>query len=68
MIQIHPQYIVDASAQRRAVVLSMEEWERLLEELEELADVRLFDEAKRTPEEEIPFELAMREIEEGAVR
>ncbi|NEO83113.1 MAG: hypothetical protein F6J87_02465 [Spirulina sp. SIO3F2] len=36
---------------------------RLLEELEELADIRAYDAAKQSDDEAIPFEQAIREIE-----
>ena len=68
MLQIHPEYIVDASAQRRAVVLPLDEWERIVDELDELEDIRLFDQARETADEEVPFDQAMREIEAGAVQ
>jgi hypothetical protein len=42
------------------------EWEQVVEDLEELDDIRTFDEAKAGPQETIPFEQAVREIEEGS--
>ncbi|MDB9493894.1 hypothetical protein PN441_15965 [Spirulina major CS-329] len=36
---------------------------RLLDELEELADIRAYDTAKQAPDEVISFEQAIREIE-----
>jgi len=43
----------------------MAEWERIVEELEELDDIRAYDEAKSDPQEAIPFEQAVREVHEG---
>jgi len=68
MVQIQPEYIVDSSSHRRAVVLSIEEWQAILGELEELDDIRLYDKTKAVDEEEIPLDLALQEIEEGVVR
>jgi hypothetical protein len=41
----------------------MREYNKMIEELEELADVRAYDEAKASGEESIPFEQAVEEIE-----
>ena len=63
-------YIVDENGKRTGVILSVEEYERLIEELEELEDVRAFDEARAAREkcdEVIPLDQAMREIREGIV-
>jgi hypothetical protein len=64
-------YIVDENGQRVSIILPMEEYERLMEELEELEDIRLYDEAKaaleRGEDEVIPLDQAMREIREGKV-
>ena len=47
MTKLHPQYIVDNSGNKVSVVISIEEFEALIEELEEIDDVRLYDEAKK---------------------
>lgn len=47
MTSLSPQYITDESGKKLSVVLSIEEYEALLEELEELEDIRLFDEGKQ---------------------
>ena len=46
MIDIHPQLIKD-TAGKNLVVLPQNEFELLMEELEELEDIRLYDEAKK---------------------
>ncbi len=43
---LHLQYIKDAAGNNSHVVLPAEEFERLLEKLEDLEDVRLYDQAK----------------------
>jgi PHD/YefM family antitoxin component YafN of YafNO toxin-antitoxin module len=64
-------YIVDENGKRVSIILPIEEYERLMEELEELEDKRLYDEAKaaleRGEDEVIPLEQAIREIREGKV-
>ena len=46
MTDLHPQFIKD-TAGKNLVVLPQEEFEQLLEELEDLEDVRLYDEASK---------------------
>lgn len=46
MISLHPQYIID-TAGKNLVILPQKEFESLLEELEALEDVKLYDEAKK---------------------
>jgi hypothetical protein len=62
MVTIHPEYVVDEQQNRKSVILPMEEWECILEDLEELADIRAYDIAKSGPQNAIPFEQAVREI------
>ena len=65
-------YIVDENGKRVSVILPIEEYERLLEEIEELEDVQAADQARREIEsgedEFIPWEQAKKEIEEERTR
>jgi hypothetical protein len=63
MITLHPEYIVDEQQRRKAVLLPLAEWDRILEDLEDLDDIRAFDSAKAGSQETIPFEQAVREIQ-----
>lgn len=47
MLTVHPQYITDANGEKSLVILPAKEFETLMEELEELEDIRLYDEAKK---------------------
>jgi PHD/YefM family antitoxin component YafN of YafNO toxin-antitoxin module len=47
MLSVHPQYIKDANGNNTLVVLSAQEFDTIIEELEELEDIRLYDEAKK---------------------
>ena len=58
-------FITDSAGNRLAVILDIKQYEALLEAVEELEDLRAFDEAKASNEEAIPFEQAMREIEQA---
>lgn len=64
MVPIHPDYIIDEKQNRKSVILPWEEWQMIIEELEELDDIRAYDAAKAGPQEKIPFEQAVREIHE----
>ncbi|MPR32054.1 hypothetical protein [Salmonirosea aquatica] len=46
MVQVHPQFITDTVG-KKLVVLPLDEFNAMIEELEDLEDVRLYDEAKR---------------------
>ena len=46
MNAIHPQYITDKDGTKVSVVIPLAEYEQILEELDELDDIKLYDEAK----------------------
>ena len=60
---VDPKYVVDESGNRTAVTLSTKDWERVLEELEELDDIRAYDQARKDDSEHLCFEEAVSEIE-----
>ena len=47
MNTINPQFINDIHGQKSLVVLPVREFDLIMEELEELEDIRLYDEAKK---------------------
>ena len=47
MLHLHPQYIKDAQGHNSMVILPAKEYESILEELEELEDVRAYDDVKK---------------------
>lgn len=63
MLTIHPQYITDNTGKKLSVILPMQEFQTIMEELEELEDVRLYDSAKADNESSIPIDEAFRMIE-----
>jgi hypothetical protein len=65
MVKLHPEYVVDDRQKRKSVILPVAEWERVVEELEELDDIRAYDKAKAGPQDALPLEQAVREIREG---
>jgi PHD/YefM family antitoxin component YafN of YafNO toxin-antitoxin module len=63
MVSIHPQYIKD-TAGKKMVILSKKEFDAIMEELEDIEDVRLYDEAKKNDTgERIPMKEAFKMIE-----
>jgi hypothetical protein len=68
MISIHPQFIKDDNGEKSLVVLSIKEFDQLIEELEDAEDVRLYDEAKRNDDGvRIPLTEAFRMIEDQRI-
>lgn len=63
MTTIHPQYIIDKNGTKVSVVIPVTEFEIIMEELEELEDIRLYDEAKTVNEPSIPADKAFEMIE-----
>ena len=63
VIGIKERYIVDENGSRIGVLLDVDDYRRLLEELEELESIRAYDAAKTSGDEVIPFEQAIAEIE-----
>jgi hypothetical protein len=58
-------YITDDAGRRVAVILDMESYREVLEELEELESIWAYDAAKAAPQDHLDFEEALREIEVG---
>jgi hypothetical protein len=56
-------FIVDENGKRIGVLLDLEDYHRLLEELEELEAIRAYDAAKASGDEVLPLEQALTEIE-----
>ncbi|WP_295388403.1 hypothetical protein [uncultured Thiodictyon sp.] len=65
MLTIHEEYVTDRAGERKAVLVPIAEWEQILEALEDVEDLRAYDEAKGAPSDPIPFEQAVREIKAG---
>ncbi len=64
MLTVHPQYIKDNNGNKSFVILPANEFETIMEELEELDDIQLYDEVmKNDSGERIPMEEAFKKIE-----
>jgi len=65
MVSIHPEYVVDKDKHLKSGLLPVSEWEQLMNELD---DIRAYDIAKASFQDSIPFDQAVREIQEGSER
>jgi len=62
-MEVRERYITDSEGNRLGVVLSLEEYQHLLDELEELNEIRAYDAAKQSNDEVLSFEQATTDIE-----
>ena len=62
-MKLKERYITDEQGNRIGVLLDIEEYQKLLEESEELDAIRAYDLAVSGDDDEIPFEVAISEIE-----
>ncbi len=65
MITAHEEYLVDENGKKKAVVIPVGEWKRIQEDMEELDDIRSYDEVKSEPSDPIPFDSAVEQIRQG---
>ena len=47
MTTLNPQYITDKNGNKTAVILKIEEYHKILEELEDIEDIIIYDETKK---------------------
>ena len=64
MTSFKEHYVVDETGKRVGVLIGIKDYQKLLEELEELESIRAYDAAKASGGEAIPFEEAVAEIEQ----
>ena len=60
---LQKQYIKDDNGTRIGVIISMAEYQALIERLEELEDIIAYDKAKAEPSAPMPFEEFLEELE-----
>ncbi len=63
MLTLHPNYITDKTGKKISVVIPIKDFEAIMDELEELNDIKLYDEAKKSNEPSIPIDDAIKMIE-----
>ncbi len=65
MVTINPQFITDAKGVKLNVALPIKDFEAMLEELVELEDIKLYDEALKSNQTSIPIDEAFKMIEDN---
>jgi len=69
MISVHPQYIKDNNGKKTFVILPTKEFDILLQNMEELEDIHLYDQAREEDDgQRIPMEEAFRLIEAKRIK
>jgi hypothetical protein len=63
MSTLNPQYITDKKGKKISVVLPIKEYKSIVEELEELEDIKLYDEAKASNDPSYPIDVAFKMVE-----
>ena len=57
-----PRMIVNEDGKPVSVILSISTYKKILDELEELEEIRAYDKAKKSTEEILPFEEALDKV------
>jgi hypothetical protein len=60
---VRQQFIEDSQGKRIAVLMPIDQYNKMMEQLEEIDDIRAYDAAKAQDDEVIPFDQAVNEIE-----
>ena len=68
MLPQNIKYITDNSGKKTAVILPLKDFKAILEDLEELEDIKLYDEAKKANEISYAAEDVFKRIEEKRLK
>ncbi len=60
---LNENFVVDAKGKKVSVLLPIKDYQKLLDELEELEDIKAYDNATKHKQEFIPLDKALKEIE-----
>ncbi len=60
---MNTKYVTDHKGKKVSVIIPIKEYRKMLEELEELEDIKAYDQARSSGEELIPAEKVFYEIE-----
>ena len=64
MVAFNEKIVTDKSGKTVGILLDVDDFRRMVEELEELDSLRAYDAAKSSHEQPVPFEQAVAEIEQ----
>ena len=62
-VDLKERFVVDETGNRVAVLIDIDEYQKVLEALEELESINAFDQAKASNDEIISFDQAVNDIE-----
>lgn len=62
MTQLRENFVVDAKGNKVGVFLPIKEYNKLLEELEDAADIKAYDKAMARKQEFVPLDEALKQI------
>lgn len=60
METLKQQYIKDNQGHKIAIILPINKYNKMIEQIEELEDIRLYDQVKAKNEESIPFDVYLK--------
>lgn len=63
-----PQFVTDDHGKKLAVILPIKDYNKMVDDLEELEDIKLFDLAKKGKQEFVDATVAFEEIEKKRAR
>jgi hypothetical protein len=62
-LQMTPEFVVDENGKKTGVYLNIEDFNKIMELLEDFADIIDYDEAMKEPGDAVPLEQFVRELE-----
>ncbi len=57
---MEPQFLTDAKGKKTGVILSMKDYKKIMEDIEELDDIKSYDKVKKRNEKTIPLREAIK--------
>jgi hypothetical protein len=57
------QFITDTTGKTLSVILPIKDYQKMIDDLEELEDIKAYDRAKARKSEPVPFKQAVKELE-----
>ena len=60
---LNENFVIDAKGKKVSVLLPIKEYKKLLDDLEELEDIKAYDNAANRKQEFIPLDKALKEIQ-----
>jgi hypothetical protein len=62
---VTPRFLVDENQRPTDVVLTIDQWRQIQDDLDQLDDIRAYDAAKASPQDAVPLRQAIQEIRES---